>query len=87
MTALARGERIATHRARLPAAVIAFERRALLSAEREESTQLAAQILHMLREQAAPPLGEARTRMSDSSSTRGADDDDPWAAMKQLAGY
>ena len=83
---LARGEPIATHEARLPAACIAYQR---MASSRSDSvlqdTYLYERILSALRDQSDPrPAGAAP---SDAQIAPVAPPDDPWAAMKRANGF
>jgi len=82
---LARGEPIATHEARLPAACIAYERMAGSGGVGAlHDTYLYERILSALRDQSDPrPAGA----LPDAEAAPSAPPDDPWAAMKRANGF
>eukprot|EP00966_Prymnesium_polylepis_P128030 2960913-Prymnesium_polylepis.1 len=86
LSALGRGEPIATHRARLPAACLAYNFR-LSNPNGLSVADLAAtqSLLDALRSQPPPP--GAADEMAADAEGGGGSDEDPWAAMRRRAGY
>lgn len=81
--ALAAGESIATHCARLPAAILSYDRRAGSCTDVLDCS-LMETILTLLREQPEPGIV---TEDATSAQSKQATDDDPWAGMKAMAGF
>ena len=93
-TMLAQGKPIATHRARLPAACLAYDYR-LSSVRRDGGSLLdithAQAVLDALREQPAPGVEEGpseATAVSGAGGETGENaDEDPWEEMRRRAGF
>jgi hypothetical protein len=87
LSALGRGLPIATHSARLPAAIIAYtHRQQTLQPGAAAEAHLVGDLLGMLRAQEAPAaVATAASLLGDQPSAQ--QDDDPWSAMRASSGY
>lgn len=85
LSALGRGLPIATHAARLPAAIIAYtHRQQTLQPGDAGEAMVVADLLRRLREQQAPAAAATGAPQDQTSATR---DDDPWSALRASSGY
>ena len=92
-TALGRGELIATHRARLPASIIAYQRRAASDPTEDVlDRSMAEELLAALRDQPEPGVAGEKDDGSpdaapDAAPPTAAPEEDRWASLKRLNGF
>jgi hypothetical protein len=85
LSALGRGLPIATHAARLPAAIVAYtHRQQTIRPGPAGEAVLVDDLLRRLREQQAPAAAAMVSPQDQASAAR---DDDPWSAMRASSGY